>query len=152
MWWLPHKPPADCESHIQQSQLSARQAGHTFPLLLSHPLSPSFPTVVFISQSLFTSSHLQHGTLVWYIWNICPVPLKMIWMVEVNPSSHVVVTVNLENKTSGFTSHCSVLFVTMIEWWFCFYQAEESNQYVCVARVSKLLVFMMTQQKVLHCK
>lgn len=42
MWWLPHKPPADCESHIQQSQLSARQAGRqagrTFllpPLFLS---------------------------------------------------------------------------------------------------------------------
>lgn len=43
-----HKPPADCESHIQQSQLSAREAGRqtgrqATPLLSLPPHSPPSP-------------------------------------------------------------------------------------------------------------
>lgn len=54
MWWLPHKPPADCESHIQQSQLSARQAGR--PHFSSPPLSLFPLCCIYLSVCLYLLS------------------------------------------------------------------------------------------------
>lgn len=109
MWWLPHKPPADCESHIQQSQLSARQAGR--PHFSSLPFL-SLPPLLYLSLSLFTFTPLQHDTSVWYIWNICLVPLKLIWMVEVNPSfsqsSHGQTIVETQDISCCYTLLCSL--------------------------------------------
>lgn len=57
-----HKPPADCESHIQQSQLSARKRGGR--QALGPPRCSPLPSLAFISTSPFTLSHLQRETLV----------------------------------------------------------------------------------------
>lgn len=87
-----HKPPADCESHIQQSQLSARKHGGRQggrPLLRSLPPPPI--SLAFISTSPFTLSHLQRETLVWHLQNICLTSRKMIWRVEANLSSQTAV-------------------------------------------------------------
>lgn len=88
------------------------QPGRQAALFCSLSLSLS-PSVVLISHSPFTSSHLQHDASVWYIWNICLVPLKTISRVEKNPCSQRVVMVKpfWGHKTSVITAQCSVLWI-----------------------------------------
>ena len=101
------------KSHPTESTVS--QAGRQATLFLS----TSHPPLVFIPQSPLTSSHLQCNTLVWYTWNICLVPLKMIRRVKANLSFQRVVMVKpfWGHETSVITVHSLALRRYSNTWW-----------------------------------